>query len=286
MSESPRHFDLGIIGGCMSHQRDIPLNALYHRELAGLIRTELGVRLRPRIVRGFELDYRDRLDRLLAGPPVDGVMVHLRVTIIARSRLIRRETIDGRTRYSMHPALLRRGHQERAASPRGPSDGGRRAGPEGPWESDAYPRAEVNAQDRPPPGRRIAGFRVRDLNYALGALAGLDRWAIDEELLRFGDLERACRERGVSLFVLGPTPVANSYWQNRVVRKVNVEIRHRMAALGLSYSLIEQLRDSAGRPLTRDDGIHLTVDGHRFVAEQLYRHGLGEWGLRILAAHG
>lgn len=281
MSEALRQFDLGIIGGCMSHQRDIPLNALYHRELARLIRTELGVRLRPRIVRGFELDYRDRLERLLDGPSVDGVMVHLRVTINSRSRLIFRDAIDGHTRYSIHPALLRRSHKHRAATSIVQTDGIDQRGQQ---ETDAYGSAD-DTQDEPPPGRRIAGFRLRNLNYALGALAGLDRWAIDEELLRFSELERACRERRLPLFVLGPTPVADSYWQNRVVRKFNLEIRRRLAASNVSYSLIDHLRDGAGHPLTRNDGFHLTVEGHRFVADKLCRDGMGEWVSRTLAVH-
>lgn len=91
MSESLREFRLGIIGGCMSHQRRIPLNALYQRKLAVLLEADPGVRLRTYIVRDFESDLRARLDRLLAGPPVDGVLAHIRAAnMVVPARFLRR----------------------------------------------------------------------------------------------------------------------------------------------------------------------------------------------------
>jgi hypothetical protein len=236
----------------------------------------------------FELDYCARLDRLLSGPPVDGVLVHLRVTVILTARPIRREVIDGRAHYSINPALFRRGHRRPTASPERKT--GREAshadGPERPRGADAYGNAKA-VRNPAPSGRRIAGFRVRNLNALLGAFLGLDRWAIGQEMLRFDDLVRACKERGIPLFVLGPTPASRSYWNNRVVRKTNAAIRRRLPGRDVPYALIEQLADPAGRPLVvRADGIHLTVDGHRFVADQVYEGGMRDWVARILASRG
>ncbi|MGI8929398.1 MAG: hypothetical protein ACR2H0_08055 [Candidatus Limnocylindrales bacterium] len=43
------------------------------------------------------------------------------------------------------------------------------------------------------------------------------------------------------------------------MKRFNAEIRRRLAASHVSSSLSEQLREWAGHPLTRADGIHLTV---------------------------
>ena len=262
-------FRLGIIGGCMSHQRDTPFNALYHRRLAQLLAADPGVRLRTRIVRAFSRPYTERLDQLLAGPPIDAVMVHIRVSLVMQSGLLMTRYEHGRPRPSFNPALFRRGHAR--LIPATPVEGRR--------EPDAYGDTDGD-QDMPMPGRRIAGFRLRNLTYLLGTLVGLDRWAIEEDMLGLDAIVRACEDRGVPLIVLGPTPASYSYWSERVVRRTNAAIRRRLTGTGVPFALIDGLRDADGRPLTRVDGLHLTPAGHRNVAERLY-----EAGVRELAAH-
>jgi hypothetical protein len=293
MSESLPEFHLAIIGGCMSHQRGTSLNALYHRVLAEMLRDDPGVRLRPHIVRDFGADLRTRLDRLLTGPPVDGVLVHLRAArMVVPVRLTRSVWRNGRFHQGLNPLLFRRGHtsslslsqrlSNASSGSSGPSGSSGRSKPRGP---DAYGDLP-DLQDQPQPGLRIAGFRVRNLNLAFGTLVGLDRWAIAEELHEFDEFERACRERGLPLFVLGPTPTTYSYWTDRIVRKGNAAIRRRLSGTNVPFALVEQWQDPAGRPLTRADGFHMTLDGHRFVAELLYGHDMREWVGGIVAAKG
>ncbi|MGA3058712.1 MAG: SGNH/GDSL hydrolase family protein, partial [Candidatus Limnocylindrales bacterium] len=84
-------------------------------------------------------------------------------------------------------------------------------------------------------------------------------------------------ERGIPLFVLGPTPTTLSWWASRVTRRANDAIRRRLAGTGVPCALLEGTADGDGRPLLRADGLHLTPDGHRFVAERLYEGGMREW---------
>jgi hypothetical protein len=263
-------FRLGIIGGCSSHQRDTPLNALYHRQLAQLLAANPGVRLRTRIVRAFSRPYTERLDQLLAGPPIDSVMLHIRVSTVMQSRLLMTRYEHGRPRLAFNPALFRRGHSPRSgATPTGALH-----------EPDAYGDEPFYDQDLPRPGRRIAGFRLRNLTHLLGALAGLDRWAIEEDMLGLDAIVRACEDRGVPLIVLGPTPASYSYWSQRVVRRTNAAIRRRLTGTGIPFALIDCVRDADGHPLTLADGVHMTPAGHRYTAERLY-----EAGVRELAGH-
>jgi hypothetical protein len=266
-------FHLGIIGGCSSHQRNTPINALYHRQLAGLLAADPGVRLRPHVVRAFNRRYVERLDLLLAGPPVDAVMVHVRVLVVHKARLLVARLENGTRRQRVHPALFRRGHSMRSAQP-GPGDGA--AATEASRQSDAYDGKRSDTQDLPPPGRRIAGYRLRNLNYLLGTLAGLDRWAIEEQMLGLDAIVRACENRGVPLIVLGPTPAAYSYWSQLVIRRTNAAIRRRLTGTGIPFALIDCVLDAEGLPLTRVDGLHLTPAGHRYVAERLYEAGVRE----------
>jgi hypothetical protein len=251
----------------MSHQRGTPVNALYHRRLAVLLADDPGVRLRAHVARRFELDYVSRLDHLLAEHRVDGVMVHIRVTLTGGARAFVPVTVDGRRVHRLNPAMFHRGHH--LATGPIPANPAR--------DADAYGEGDENVQDLPPPGRRIAGFRLRNLNQALGVLAGLGGWAVEDELLRFDALARACKERGIPLFVLGPTPTTLSWWAGRVTRRANDAIRRRLAGTGVPYALLEGTTDGSGRPLVRADGFHLTPDGHRFVAERLYEGGMREW---------
>lgn len=149
---------------------------------------------------------------------------------------------------------------------------------------DAYGDTDGDLQDAPLPGRRIAGFRLRNSNYMIGVMAGLGSWAIEEELLRLDEVAWACRERGVPLFVLGPSPATYSYWACQTMWEANVRIRRRLSGTNVPCALIEQITDRAGRSLTRADGFHFTIDGHQFIAEQLFEQGMREWVARILSA--
>jgi hypothetical protein len=208
------------------------------------------------------------------------VLIHIRSTVVGRARPILRQVVNGRAHYSINPALLRRSHRRGTPPPPQPQVGATPKRGHGP---DAYAGATV-VQDLPPSGRRIAGLRLRNVNAFLGALAGLDRWAVEEQLGEFDDLARACKRRGIPLFVLGPTPATHSYWNNRVVRKANAAIRRRLSGGDVPFALIERPTDPAGHPIIRADGVHLTVEGHRFVAEQLCASDMGGWAARILAS--
>ncbi len=99
-------------------------------------------------------------------------------------------------------------------------------------------------------------------------------------MLGLDEIVQACRDRGVPLIVLGPTPATYSYWAQRVIRSANAAIRRRLARTGVPYALIDLVRDDDGDSLTRSDGLHLTPAGHRYVAERLY-----EAEVRELAGH-
>jgi hypothetical protein len=265
-------FRLGVVGGCMTHQRGIPLNALYHRRLGERLAADHGIRLRTHVVRAFEADLAGRLERLLAESAVDGVLVHLRsAPLVWATQLVRRPWRDGRFRVELNPALRRwaPAAEREAAAREGAND-------------DAYGGAP-DEQDRAPGGRRIAGFRIRDLNVAAGSLIGLDRIAIRAQLRELAAVERLAGARGLPIFVVGPTQVTYSSWTRRLVRRQERAIRAALARGRVPHALVGAVADEAGRQVTRADGTHLTIDGHAYVARQIARAGIGDWMAGIVA---
>ena len=260
-------FHLAIVGGCMTHQPGIPFNSLYHRRIARRVASEAGIRIRPHIARGFGQDYADRLEALLERHDIDGVLLHLRVLIMRRARLLVQGPAGG-ARYSLHPAFLRRQHSGAAVEAlRSAETAARRDGTRG---DDV-----VQIHERP--RGRLETFRPRNLNWALGAAAGLDRWAVEDEMLRLAEFEQLCQKRQLPLFVLGPTPLLGRYWQSRCIGLLNERIRRWASERGTPSAVIGEVADSEGHPLVKSDGVHLTVAGHAHVAELLYHRGLASW---------
>lgn len=295
MSDPLPEFRLGIIGGCMSHQLGVPYSALYHRQLASMLRADPQVRLRVSIAREFTLDHTSRLELLMSDSAVDGVLVHLREGPLVKSSRLYLTALGDQTATRLNPAMFHRNHGSFRGRHRGSdenTDAYGKALSETDWNSisdaaDSGGRAvdtvgDVAIEDAPIGGRRVAGFRLRNINYFLGTIAGIASWAIEDELLRLDDLARVCRERRVPLFVLGPIPLTYTHWATRLAKTANVRIRRRLIGSGVGFALIDRSTDLAGHPLTGLDGFHRTVEGHRFIAEQLYAQGMRDWMGRIV----
>ena len=268
-------FHVAIVGGCMSHQAGIPFNSLYHRQLAREVQAREGIDLRTHIARAHDLDYIGRVDSLLARRPIDGVLIHIRVMIMKRTRLLIGGR-GGRLGYALHPALFSRTHRGRAVEQlRAVELADPRAG-----VARAVPRSRRYTRRA---GARIDGVRIRDLNSAFGALLGLDRWAVDDEILRLTDFVAHCRSRGLPIFVLGPTPLSTTRWQARTIRLLNERLGPYCNAQGLPLALIETSPDLVGTVL-EPDGVHLTVAGHGLVKRRLLDAGFGDWVRQPAAA--
>ena len=262
-----REFRLGIIGGCLSHQSDIPHSLLFHRQLDRILQERNGIRLKVAITRHFDLNYRERLEALLDESDVDGVMLHMRVVFVAKSVLLVNRLVKGKRYYRLHPFLFKKNetgwNRSMSEIPEGKALFASREPPKV-SELDADPF------DRPTPSKKIFGYRLRSLNLAMGALAGLDDWAISDEFAMFDEFRILCLQRGVPCYVLGPTPVTAYAAETRLWRKMNGRIRIKFSGIDVSFRLLEQLGDDDGNKILRGDGFHLNEYGHTHVAQCLY----------------
>jgi hypothetical protein len=262
------YFELAILGGCMSHQAGIPFNSLYHRHLAREAQRLTGIRLRPYVARGFGLDFGARLDTLQERVELDGVLLHLRVMVAKRARLIVRGRASEGRRARVHPALFSRRHDGPAIEEL------REAENDG---DDVEERSEVGAANHDRRWGWRGGITSLELNTALGAMLGLDRWAADDEVHRLARFAAECDKRRLPLFILGPTPLVGARWAARPLKALDRSIAAFARRCDLPFALIDALNDREGRPIIKRDGVHLTLEGHAFVADRLIAGGFMEW---------
>jgi hypothetical protein len=276
-----RDFNLGIIGGCLTHQPGIPKSELYHQRLAKHLEEGGQARLRVRIARGFDdIEHGLRLDGLLKEHALDAVLVHVRNYYLGKSALIVKSVTNAEFCYHLHPflfrpwktgwakvakrnfsgqrVLLRRRNSMTNAVDPASSGEGRNA------------EAVAEAAGRPDPGaRRFCGVSLRDCFFAGGVAAGLDNWAVRDEVQMLRDAHRRCQELGLALIVLGPGRRLDNYWLDRTCQKLDRRLRHLLCAWSIPYCSLPEVRDTRGRDFYLTDGRHLTPAAHDYVASRL-----------------
>jgi hypothetical protein len=272
-----RDFNLGIIGGCLTHQPGIPKSELYHQRLAKRLEQSKGIRLRVRIARDFRQEHVFRLESLLKEHRLDAVMVHVRSEFCRKAALIVTVHTGGEFRYFLHPYLFRPWRSGWAAVENAGFAGCRlvlrRPSPVGQSTASSPVGGEDHEDhaDVVPSAVRIGGLAVRDLFYVGGALAGLDAWAIRDELRMLEELHVRCQELGLPLLVLGPSRRPDNYWLDRLGVKLDARLRASTKRMILPYADLMAVNDAQGTRMYRPDGFHFNDIGHAHVAEQLGR---------------
>lgn len=277
-----RDFTLGIIGGCLTHQAGVLRSELYHQRLKRQLAEQRGVNLKVRIARDFTKEHSARLDLMLSEHALDAVLIHVRNYYLGKSVFITKSVTDEEFRYHLHPFLFK------------------------PWETGwvkvvksnfagqpvilrrrntlknhsrvqiADRRRESEALDTAVEGmdlgaRRFLGVSLRDLFFATGAFAGLDSWAVRDELQMLREAMVKCRRLGLPLIVLGPARRPSHYWIDRTCRKLDKRLLQFLSTSSVPYCSIPEIADAEGKSLYLPDGWHFSVEGHRYVADRLGR---------------
>lgn len=265
MSDSTAEFRLGIIGGCMSHQQGISISDLYHQRLAKIVENRLGVRLRIKIARNFEAGHCERLLDLVKCSHIDGVLLHVRGAFRRKIDLLAAYTAKAETRYVINPALFNRKRIDwaelEAKSFCGSAVLVRRRHPVA---------GKGTTQNNFPPAIRFCGLRIGELNRAIGILLGLDRWVVRDELRLLAQFRHCCDEKCMPFVVLGPTPVSDSFRDDYIFQKMNNSLRKQAMEMNVPFCSLEGRTGAFNHSLQLRDDIHLTREGHQFVANALY----------------
>lgn len=267
-------FTLGVLGGCLSHQPGIPPSQLYHRRLAKRLQ-ERGVGpLRVRIARNFEKCHVARLEQLLQTAPLDGVLVHVRSEFTRKASLITIQVWADGIHYYWHPFLLRQ-RQYGWAEVEGQQFSTcreiyRRIRPASSPQAPPSPtQLPTDSAATLPGATRVAGISIRDAFYAAGAVVGLHRWAMADELSMLHDLSSRCQQLEIPLLVLGPGRRPANDWLDELCRRFDRQLQAELERWHLPYCSLPDTEDQSGESLYGADGFHFKPLGHRYVADRL-----------------
>lgn len=111
-------------------------------------------------------------------------------------------------------------------------------------------------------GTRVAGISIRHLFHAAGALVGLDRWAINDELQMLRHLKSRCEALRLPLLVLGPSRRLESIRLDRLCRRLDHRLLTVLPKWRLAYCSLPDTHDPAGHVYYGADGWHFTPSGH------------------------
>jgi len=294
-----REITMGIIGGCLSHQRGIPRSALYHQQLAKSLADSGKARLRFRIARDFDREYLYRFERLREECDLDCVLVHVRSEVVRKAALLVTLSTADEIRVSLHPYLFSRGETGWAEKVQAGLAGHapivrfrRKTNPATSSIPSHRSSSRVNHSENLPgrmrrahgqtivqgdyraPYSRQYGLLTRSIilganviRYLGGLFAGLDQWAIDDELRMVQELHQRCQKLGLPLFVLGPARYPRP--ADRISRSVSKGLLASLHDWNIPYQALDQIIARDGGRYCVGDGVHLNVLGHHYVSERI-----------------
>ncbi len=253
-----RHLRMGFCGGCLSHQRDIPLNQLFHRVLLESLTRQWGIRLRIVIARDFERSLADRVAGLLESR-LDLLLLHVRsLPAVPNSRWIAKEVEGGRASLVVNPRF--------AAARWAPALRKLRFD----YRLGGADRSE---DDDMAEGSYNRGSLANQANVAAGLILGVAGRAIQETVQETRAAIQIAQSRGAPFFVMGPPPSTQAGRAGEAIcARLNRAMQKESRERGFPY--IDLFPGWEGNFLMWD-GLHLTPAGHRHVAERI-QQGLGE----------
>jgi hypothetical protein len=247
-----RHLRMGFCGGCLSHQRDIPLNQLFHRVLSESLTREWGIRLRLVIARDFERSLAERVAGLLGGS-LDLLLLHVRsLPAVPNSRWFAKEVEGERASLVVNPRFvavrwvpalrkLRFDYRLRGA--------------------------DRSAGDDMAEGSYNRGSPANQANVAAGLIFGVAGRAIQETVQEARSAIQIAQRRGLPFFVMGPPPSTQAGRPgNAVCARLNRAMERESRERGFPYiDLFPGWEDA----FLMWDGLHLTPGGHHHIASRL-----------------
>jgi len=270
-----RDFNLGILGGCLTHQPGIPKSELYHRKVARRLADAGRARLLVHIARDFEQEHCVRLEALRREYTLDAVLVHVRSAFIRKAPLITTQVASSGVRYFLHPFLFRPWQSGWAKVENAQFADCRqlyhRKHPtqSTPIASALTPATETNPAEIVPGATRVAGIALRDLFFLGGALAGTEAWAIRDELRMLRELRTRCEELRLPLLVMGPSRRPDNFWLDRLCKRLDSRLQSQLGQWSLPYCNLPDANNANGTRLYYPDGFHFTSAGHDYTAERL-----------------
>lgn len=259
-TEKLKQFSLAIIGGCLGAQPFIPQSKLYHRQFRKQMKADKNTAVKIVLSKHFDLSYTDRL-KYLESNTIDGILLHIRPTaVIVKNKVLCRN--ERNRSFFINPFLFNRS----------------RYGWMSEWsryqirsDKNEFVRNDIDTHNI-----RKSKFGFGFFNSLLGVLLGLHYWAVKDELKAVKELHDLCQQKGIKLFVLGPTPYKVNWIDEWLCKNMTAELRKALDEQDIPFCCFQQATSFEGENLLKLDGHHLNSDGHTFLAKYLFNK-MGSW---------
>ena len=266
-----KKFTLGIIGRCLACQLWTHPSDLYHRKLRTSLKENDQITFRVSIAGRSDLEPAERLKILVQKKPIQGVLYHMR-HFAGEQRLVNpKKSSPEKKGYHLNPLVYKYFSTKKETSYRDPN-----------WvESQTILKRDRYAKcpfDTPPEKEyrfktKFLGIPVGKINLILGKFCGLNHLAFESEWTFLERLRRVSLELALPLFVLGPIPRVDALdtkkradlWKEKCSIASSRLTKYKIPSFFLD-SIETELRNS----IYMKDEIHLTPEGHRYLATKLY----------------
>lgn len=291
---------IGFVGGCITHQPDIPYPQLFHRVLMRWFDEQGMSGIRFVVARDPHQEPSLRVETLLANTKPDLIIMHRSThTFFTKSMAV----FYAEDRYVLHPFFAKRRQektwtdyeQERFSSCLSVSTHASR--PElsqvnGMATSSLTPEIATQSEmqsnnnklsSSTPAFRHMLPHlegkfrrpRRKDLPWIFGEISGLLNWAINDELKTVSKARKRCNCMGAKLIVVGPGLRIGYPWVNRHAHQLDRSFQA-WAEKHKDVSYISLLRPLAGNRSPNRlstshylDTIHFNISGHLHLASRL-----------------
>ena len=260
-------FCLGIIGRCLSFQPWINISDLYHRRLREMLEKQDKIVMRVSIAPRSDLLPYERMKILYKKKKLNGVLYHMRN--IGNQPFIDFDIDNfGKRKYFINPYIFKWSKEEIkykncdavqiALSIRKKKD-----------DHDLF---DIPPQNSDNIGQRnFLGIPFRKINLLVAKLCGLQKRAMINEYNYLERVRKLCLELNIPLFVLGSIPsIEILKTRRKLFKKMQKYTEKKLSKHEIPSYFFQSIYDEKGRSLYKKDQMHLTLEGHSFLAKELY----------------
>ena len=236
----------GIICGCLPTQLNIEPGDLYHQLIAQKIRSQFGVGLDVVSIWYTTLaESTGKVLELIAKENPDLVLYHVRPDPYLRiSKLfVRYKDLKDQFRIKFNF----NGNDQNI--------------------SDGNPTIRTRRGNK-----KKSGFNIflRELNYRIGYIAGINTIAIKKEFDTLKEISSYCRDKDLFLVIIGPASRPRSKMEEFLLQRLDESLFGFFRSADVNYVRCFGATGKNGESLFFEDKVHVNRDGHKRFSELLY----------------
>jgi len=245
------NLNIGIIGGCMTFQKDIKISQLFHRRFSSLVNENHGIKTY------FYLKYYDEFSQIpqLANELFEKQDINIMIVQIRPEPFFKRAAfiIDNhKGKYIINPTLLNNKGLKSIEKILGTKD-------------PVY----INSKKDLSIIKYYSYLPFLMFNYQIGHIFGLTIRSKNGILGAINLVNEKCMERKIPLIVIGILNSLNKH-SDKVAGKLNTDAKKAFIKSNLHYIDIYSTINKDLKKYFSEDKYHLSYEGHLLISDMLY----------------